>query len=187
MSAKDAHDSPASRLWDKIGRLFSDGDGSLPEVQFKGVSVGGGERIYRALLERADPLRDCQTAWSSEQDVDVPLPGLAEPVAQVAAGRLANIHVVLTNVTFEHRHIPDLGVGVFPGEILLDYRMGEGWDPDVLAAFVRLLATLHGLDPASRIVYWDATLRETRQRFAAAVNEYLAEVTLRPGNTAASE
>lgn len=165
-------------LWTRIGHLFdSADDGSLPEVQFKDVTARGGELIFRALLARAAPLADAWTAWTAEDEVEAPSRDLGGSVAQVFAGRLSHIYVDLTQVVFDRVEIPrELGVGVYAGEISVDYQMGEGWDATVLSAFVRLIGELRDLDPGCRIVYWDAAPEETRQLFAVAVEEYLVHV-----------
>jgi hypothetical protein len=166
--------APHAQLWEKIGHLFAEDDGSLPEVQLYDLSPQGCDRVYRALLQRAAPLDDTATVWSKHADADTPLRELADPVHQVIAGKIEPFHFLLTSITMDATPIPDLGVFVFGDGIALDYRMGQSWNPIVLGAFVQLVATLRGLDPGCRLTWWEeVSLPEVRTQFIAAVEAFL--------------
>lgn len=102
-----------------------------------------------------------------------PLRAVADPAAGAFSGELHTFHFLLTGLVFESVEIPDLGV--FVGEdIALDFRSGEGWDPAVLGAFVRLLASLRDLEDGASIGFWRSATVEERERFADTVTVYLA-------------
>ena len=66
-------------------------------------------------------------------------------------------------------------MSVDPDGIAIDYRMGDTWNPSMLAAFVELLGDLFVLDPEARIDLEDFAADDVRQRFRLTVGAYLAE------------
>ncbi|MEU7894211.1 hypothetical protein AB0B45_15280 [Nonomuraea sp. NPDC049152] len=144
---------PYLALWDDLGELFAEDDGSLPEVHLDEVSELGAAAIWRHLLTHAGPLDDHWVVYSAAFDSNVLVNQQADLVSQIFAGRLEAFHVVLTKVRFDDLPIPDLGVAIGPGNISLDYRMGEGWNPITLGAFAHLLGDLRALDPCCQITF----------------------------------
>lgn len=170
----DSADAGAeAELWRRLGHQFTEDDGSLPEVEVTGLSAEGMGRVYRALLAVAAPLGEKAEVWPVVGDEGIPLREVADPAAAAISGELHPFHFLLTGVAFESVEVPDLGV--FVGEdITLDFRSGEGWDPAVLGAFVRLLASLRDLEDGAAIGFWRVAVAEERERFADAVAVYLA-------------
>jgi hypothetical protein len=144
------------QLWNELSDLFAedDGCGSLPEIRLTGASNEGVERAYAALLQRAEPL---------------------EADDGVGDGTL---DVVLSGIHSCEVSLPDLGVSVFPGGVALDYRMGDEWNAQVVAAFVELLDDLRELAGGGELVAadeLDPLDADTQQRFTQAIRCYLDE------------
>lgn len=169
----DAEAEAEAELWRRLGHQFAEDDGSLPEVEVAGLSAEGMGRVYRALLAVAAPLGAKAEVWPVVGDGGIPLREVADPAAAAFSGELHAFRFLLTGVVFDSVEIPDLGV--FVGEdITLDFRSGDGWDPVVLGAFIRLLASLRDLESGASIGFWRVAVAEEREKFADAVTVYLA-------------
>jgi len=169
---------PEVALWEKIGHLFTEDDGALPEVELKDLMLRGAERIYRALLAAAPALPETVTLWSLAEGREVLLREVRNPVGEVFAGRIEHIYFDLNDVVVGSVLIPPLGVAVFPGQIALDYSARDPWNATVLAAFARLLGSLRALDAGGRLAWWEATgLTEVSTLFVTAVEQFLSATT----------
>lgn len=170
----DSADAEAeAELWRRLGHQFAEDDGSLPEVEVAGLSAEGMGRVYRALLAVAAPPGEKVEVWPVVGDEGIPLCEVADPAVAVFRGELHPFQILLTGIAFDSVEIPNLGL--FVGEdMTLDFRSGEGWDPAVLGAFVRLLASLRDLEDGASIGFWRVATGEARERFADAVAVYLA-------------
>ncbi|MDP8910348.1 MAG: hypothetical protein M3N47_14810, partial [Chloroflexota bacterium] len=86
------------------------------------------------------------------------------------------LHVVLTGIRSGDVGVPDLGVSVRPGALVVDYRMGVEWTAEVVAGFVELLRALQQLVEGSELVVADAGSAafpaDTQRRFREAVAQY---------------
>jgi hypothetical protein len=162
------------QLWDDLSLLFEADDGSLPEVRLVNVSPPGAAGICEALRSRAEPLLAGQTVWHHEREQEVPLNEIPDAGTLAAEGKLSSLHVVLQGIESHGVRVPDLGMSVWPGQVALDYRMGEAWSQDTLAAFVELLGDLLQLDPTARLDVEEFVLADVRDRFRRAVSAYLA-------------
>jgi hypothetical protein len=172
--------NPSTReeqLWRELGDLFAEDDGSLPEIRLIEVSADGAANIFDELCSRAEPLETNQTVWLDEREQELPLRDVPDAGALAATGRISTLHVVLRGIRSRGTRIPDLGVSIWPGEVALDYRMGSGWNADVLAAFVELLGELRKLDPGARLAAageLDLMPKPVQQRFQRAIDRYFA-------------
>jgi hypothetical protein len=170
--------SPArDELWRELSDLFAVDDGSLPEIRLLDLSIEGVVQVFEELCHRAEPLDSTQTVWHDERDQEVPFAELSDAVELAANGRITTLHVLLSGIRSSGNRLPDLGVSVQPGEVALDYRMGEDWNADVLAAFIELLAELQALDPDVRLAAaheLDLVAEQIQERFQRAVQTYLA-------------
>lgn len=165
---------PYIKLWEQVGDLFADDDGSLPEVWLGEVSPDGCEAVWRRLAGIAASIPDDRTAYSVVLEAEVPINRQPDLVGQIMRGELQSVHVVLTGISWAGVPIPDLGLFISVGSIgrvALDYRMGEGWHPLSLGAFARLLGTLRDLAPggvlsfesnSAPMVWIDAFLRDAQ-------------------------
>jgi hypothetical protein len=168
--------TPAEELWRHLSPLFAEDDGSLPEIRLTNLTAWEAAAIYEELRARAHPLRSDQVAWHEPRNENVQLAEL--PNAGLLAARAElNLHVVLTGISSHGVVVPDLGVSVWPGEVALDYRMGDDWNAVSVAAFVDLLSDLFPLseglvlEPAPEVHSFD---ERTRDEFRRAVAQYLA-------------
>lgn len=81
-----------------------------PDAVAHGVEAEADAPSNGALLSAAEPLGGLFTSWSADEDREVPLNTVDDPVGLLAADRLSSFHIVLTGVAFEGVPIPDLGV-----------------------------------------------------------------------------
>ncbi len=133
------------RLYEAVRDLFEEDDGSLPEIHVAGLTPAAAQRCLDALFDRADSLRPDQTVWDWQRDEDVPIADVPEVGPLAAEGKLSTLHVVLTGIRSGDVGVPDLGVSVRPGALVVDYRMGVEWTAEVVAGFVELLRALQQL------------------------------------------
>ena len=162
-------------LYAALRDFFVEDPESIPEVQLCGVTPEQAQAMLDALLRCANPLRDDQTVWDPEREAELPVSGYRD-VARLAAEdpRMA-LRVVLCNVHFHGVQLPDLGFGVWPDTVAVDYPAGEHWTAEVIAAYVELLESLRTLAPGSQMV----PAHETSAPFAPAAQEHFREAVQR--------
>ena len=163
------------QLWSELSWLFEDDDGSLPEVRLVTSSPDATARIFEELRRRAEPLASTQTVWHKGRKQELAVAALPDPGALAVQGVIGPLHIVARDIRSGGITLPDLGVSVDPDGIAIDYRMGDTWNPGMLAAFVELLGDLFVLDPEARIDLEDFAADDVRQRFRLTVGAYLAE------------
>ena len=163
-------------LWTQLHDLFDTDDGSLPEVRVDYSDTTAMVTEYALLRERAvDALTQNPHFWSNVHKEERPLDSVSNPAALVASGEAAPFHVVFGGIRFCGVTIPDVGVFVFPDELVLDYRMGSPWGPKELEAFFQLLVELSAFDPQTSLSLEDGVLAEVVARFQQARRRYRAE------------
>jgi hypothetical protein len=140
----------AEQFWAEVQDLFDADDGSLPEI----VLADLGPHETRNLLDHVVGKASAQEDRSS---VDTP-------------------ERILDNLQYDGVRLPTLGIDAFDDELVIDYRMGDGWNAETLAAFARLLGELRDLAPHARIVAIPEGGVEAHAdpRFPAALDQYLA-------------
>jgi hypothetical protein len=164
----------AEQLWNELSWLFEDDDGSLPEVRLLTSAPAATARIFEELRRRSAPLGPTQTVWHNVRKEEVSVATLGDAGALAVRGALGQLHIVARDIESAGIRLPDLGVSVDPDGIAIDYRMGESWNPGVLAAFVDLLADLVALDAGASVDLEDFAT-DARERFRQAVGAYLRE------------
>jgi hypothetical protein len=162
------------RLWSELSWLFEDDDGSLPEVRLRTSSPDATARIFEKLYRRSTPLASTQTVWHNERRQEVAVSALSDPGTLAVRGVIGPLHIVARGIRSAEVGLPDLGVSVDPDGVAIDYRMGDTWNPDVLAAFVELIGELLALDPKTRVDLEDFAADDVRNRFRLTVAAYLA-------------
>lgn len=163
-------------LWAEMGDIFKEADDDLPEIVLAGTPASEAAAVWDHLRHNSRFLLAEPTA-STKAGSDVWLADLDDPVGDVRADRLYEIHVVLTGLTHENEPIPDLGVRIGSADLTLDYRAGPEWHPTNLAALIDLLGVLQNLAPTAKLQIADAAGQiappEQQQRFTAAVQGWL--------------
>jgi hypothetical protein len=145
--------------------LFEADDGSLPEFVIAGLDDTALVAAYNRLSADSRVVNSTQTVHRRLDGVDVLLQGLNDPVGSVVRGEVEPFHVVFGGIAVYSTRLPDIGVGVFPGELILDYRMGPGWTPQAVEAFLHLLSELARTSPTARVGLEDHVPRFWVERF----------------------
>ncbi len=139
-------DQEADQIWDSLKEFFEDNDGSLPEIYLKNLGPETVQSIFDLLWNRGrDVSSDGAVFHDRRDDRAKPIESAYEVAGLVCKGDAESIHVLLGGLACGGATIPDLGVGVHPDEIILDYRMGPEWGPLELAALFGLLRELSAL------------------------------------------
>ncbi len=120
---------------------FADNDGSLPSIEIRHLAHTEVPKLFDA-LSSAGFINEVATIWDERVKADVPISQIPNPAARVASHDLDCFHVVVSGVNYEGESIPDLGVFVFQDAIEINYRMGSGWTPRRVTAFLHLLEDL---------------------------------------------
>jgi hypothetical protein len=144
--------SAEQHLWQQLRHLFEEDDGSLPEIVLGNLRGSDPQNLFEFLRDRAGPdALDDQTLWDEELESDVPVVERPNAAELVATGRLQSFHVVFRGLCDDDTEIAPIGAFFLSDEVCLDYRMGEAWDADVLAAFMRLVAHMKRLVPHAQV------------------------------------
>jgi hypothetical protein len=167
-------DAARELLWERLGFLFAEDDGSLPEVHLVGLSAEGLSHAWDLLLRRAEPLPPDVSLWHRQRRRSVPLRDLPRPTELVSSGQASSFHVLLRGIEVDHVPLPDLGAFIEPSELALDYRMGSHWQPHTLAAFVELLGQLQALNPEAQLDLEVHADPGTRTLFTKSLRDYLS-------------
>jgi hypothetical protein len=165
----------ASALWERVGELFAEADGSLPDIALGGLTAADVGAVARVLAAHAADVAGATTLvmqGGEIVEVPVPLPSFAAAAAEVAAGQRASFHAVLSDVQVHGVKVPDLGVFVFADEVTLDYEPGPAWCAAALGALCDLLAAIRSAAPSARVEADRHFTPEWRDRFAAAIAQY---------------
>jgi hypothetical protein len=124
-SSTETRHGDRAELWQAVEPIFGTDDGSLPELSIPALS---GEAVVAAFdcLRRDErrPFPATQYLWRRETRAEVPLAQVVHPAAEVVAGAADPFHCTLVDVGKSGVVVPEVGVGVFPDEITIDYRMG---------------------------------------------------------------
>jgi len=154
-------------LWEQLRFLFDTDDGSLPKVRVTELSREGVAAIYAFLRARASVPPDL-LFWHRTLDREERLDAWPNPALLVAGNEAEPFHFLATGLVFDGVALPDLGVFVFPDQVVLDYRMGPELDERRVLALFELLRQLAALDLTGRVRLDRHVLPAVEQRFLAA-------------------
>jgi hypothetical protein len=140
---------------ESLRELFSQDDGSLPEIRVEGLG--------RAAVNRAVAL---------VQGYAVAPLKYGHPDG--ASGPPGTDHFV-ARLRVEGSDLPELGVGAFDDALILDYRMGPAWTADAIRTFLALLHRIAGLEPGAYVEIEPEASPELRRAFQKAWLIYLTD------------
>lgn len=166
----------ASWLWQVLRDLFEVDDGSLPEIwlTFQDTrAVVAGYELVRS--QSAGVVSKQSYLWSKVTNDEVELSAVPNPAALVVSGEAEPFHVVFGGVESNGVVIPDLGVFVFPSQLVLDYRMGPEWSGARVNALFELLAQMLVLDRQATLSLEEYVLPEVQSRFKSAWQRWSVE------------
>lgn len=144
--------SAEGSLWGELGELFDTDDGSLPEVVFDAPPRSALQPLFTFLMQRGRVNADRGgTLWDPAVEADIPITDVPDAGERVADGRVPSFHVVFNDIEVDGVTLPPLGAFFCEDEVALDYRMGDEWNPSVLAAFARLLGEMRELARGARL------------------------------------
>ncbi len=163
----------ADLLWTELHNLFEQDDGSLPEVRVNYVDGNAAASGYQMLRNEAVKIvSERPYFWSNVRNQEEAVDSVPNAAALVVSGEAAPFHVVLGGIQSGGVAIPHIGVLVFPDQLALDYRMGRGWNAEVLSAFFGLLANLTALDEDSSLTLEDGVSSDIADKFQRCWSEY---------------
>lgn len=138
-----------------LRQYFERDDGSLPEIELAFSDVDASVAVFRLLfsISHFDPATVQCTAWSLQDNADVPFPGEGA-ASQVVAGFIEPFHVLLPGLCVGGGVIPDLGVFFSSGSIVIDYRMGADWTPQAIQDFMQVLARCIAFGGVLSVPWW---------------------------------
>jgi hypothetical protein len=146
----------AEALWADLRSLFCDeeDENPLPEFHVCELPANAAAAIWRRLLDGARLASPDAVVFVKAEQRDVPVRDVRGLPARAQAGEI-DMHVVLGDVLADGRRLPDLGVSIYPDEIVIDYRVNV-WDRDSAAALIHLLGELQSLAAGSTVLAADA-------------------------------
>jgi hypothetical protein len=148
----------------KLRFLFDTDDGSLPDIRSAGLSPDGVASVFDLIRSRA-ALNPDAAFWHRTLDREEPLDARRNPAGMVVSGEAEPFHVLASGITAGAAVLPDLGVFVFPDEVVLGYRMGPEWGEPELGVLCELLRGLTAVAPEARIKLDEHVLPEVERLF----------------------
>ncbi|WP_282298156.1 hypothetical protein [Stenotrophomonas sp. PS02289] len=134
---------------------FSKDDGSLPEVEIDFCDPALIPKAFALLFARGGVVASAggATLWRRDTEEDIAFTG--PECADLVIGETADpFHLLLGGICVEGAHIPDLGVFVHQGGLILDYRMGPEWGFDQISALMALLNHFRDMGGTVRVPWW---------------------------------
>lgn len=162
-------------LWSAASECFDTDDGSLPSVEIARLSPGGISAVYAMLRRRSHLTGDPPEFWSVLQEASIPVDSVPDAARLVAAGEAQTFHHCIEGIMAGGVELPVLGVGVWPDDIELDYRMGPEWGLAQIAGFFELLWDCCAPDPGAIVVPAENEGPPYPDRFLRAWSAYISQ------------
>ncbi|WP_312319891.1 hypothetical protein [Stenotrophomonas sp.] len=147
--------SPTANRLSIVLPYFSENEGSLPEVEVAFRESALIPKAFALLFSRGGVVASEgePTLWMRDTKEDVAFTG--PECADLVIGETADpFHVLLGGICVEGTRIPDLGVFVHQGGLILDYRMGQEWGLDQISALMTLLNQFRDMDGTVSVPWW---------------------------------
>lgn len=132
----------ASALWQRVRRSFEHDDGSLPTVEFGGLTPQEVAEIYRMAREGTCVASRMPVFWDLVNEQERRIDDVSNAAELVAAAKAAPFHFAIDGIGRPDCPIPSIGVQVFQDMIAFDYRMGSQWGPAEVLVFFSWLRDL---------------------------------------------
>lgn len=146
---------PAAHPMSNLLPYFSKNDGSLPEVEIAFRDPALIPKAFAFLFARGGVVASEgePTLWRRDTEKDVAFTG--PECADLVIGETADpFHELLGGISVEGTRIPDLGVFVHQGGLILDYRMGPEWGFDQISALMTLLNHFRHMGGTVSVPWW---------------------------------
>ena len=161
-----------SIAWQIAQSNFVEDDGSLPGLEFTGLSPDSVRSLVGYFFRCGTLVSENATLYDNSRQEDVPLNQLDDPVGLVLSGATHSFHCCFGGMSIDGVPLPVLGLFVFRDCIEIDYRMGAEWNPNNIDAFFRLLAHLKSMAPEAIVESAQCEGVPYPEQFKAALNCY---------------
>ncbi|MEO0802641.1 MAG: hypothetical protein AAFY57_10245 [Cyanobacteria bacterium J06642_2] len=161
--------------WRIASDNFRIDDGSLPSIDFAGLTPASVRAIFEFFRENGECVTESPTLWDSDIEADVPLMPIVDPCALIQQGRTDSFHCCFGSIRIDSVELPVIGTFVFRNSVGLDYRMGSQWNSRNVDAFFKLIAHLKTLAPESTIKSTPSEGLVNERSFLQALNTYTDE------------
>lgn len=151
---------------------FIDDDGSLPGIDFRGLTAESVRSITNYFFKSGELTDKSATFWDNRSEKDIELTRVADPAELVTSGAACPFHCCFSGITWDQVELPILGLFVFQESIEIDYRMGSDWDPVRVDAFFRLIAFLASTAPEATVESAEQEGLPFPERFNEALDHY---------------
>ncbi|MCR9277839.1 MAG: hypothetical protein NXH85_07665 [Pseudomonadaceae bacterium] len=132
-------------MWKEAEHIFSNHDGSLPEVAFPVSNTALIAPAYECLRNSASRFesRLPPSYWSKSLSAEVEIRFNDNPAVEIATGDAEPFHVLFGGIRSRGEYcVPPLGVFCCSEEIAVDYRMGPDWNEQSVLGLFELLDEL---------------------------------------------
>ena len=154
---------------------FTEDDGSLPGVDFAGLTPDSVRSITDYFFRSGEVTDKNATLWDNRSEQDVNLSEIADPAGLVSCGAACPFHCCFSGISWNQVELPVLGLFVFQESLEIDYRMGAEWNPDRVDAFLRLIAHLISIAPEATVESAEQEGLPFPGRFDEALDHYAPE------------
>jgi hypothetical protein len=151
---------------------FINDDGSLPGVDFRGLTTESLRSITNHFFKSGELTDKSATFWDNRFEKDIELRRVADPAELVTSGAACPFHCCFSGITWNQLELPVLGLFVFQDSVEIDYRMGSEWTPDTVDAFFCLIAHLISIAPEATVVSAEQEGLPFPDRFDEALDHY---------------
>ncbi len=146
--------------WTELREHFEIDEGALPDIVIGNLSPTELQQIFADLRRQGiDVSHGGSKVHIRRTGAVVDLDSVPDVALKIAHGDADSVHCVMRGIQVSGVTIPDLGIGVFPGEIILDYRPGSEWGPPELEALFEILKRIHEQAPAMTLRHGDPGVR----------------------------
>lgn len=151
---------------------FTEDDGSLPGVDFVGLTPESARSITDYFFRVGRLTGNNATLWNNKSKQDVNLSGISDPAGLVTCGAADPFYCCFSGISWDQVELPVLGLFVFQESLEIDYRMGCEWNPDRVEAFFRLVAHLISIAPEAIVASTEQEGLPFPERFDEALDHY---------------
>lgn len=156
-------------LLDSLQNLFSQDDGSLPEIFVHGLSGAEIVEIYTMIRQVNRFLVGSPFFRHRGDHQDKPLDSVPNAAQLVVAGEADPFHFLTRGIVLGETSLPDLGVFVFDHAVALDYEKGPAWGTPQIKGLFELLRMVFAKAARPRVRFDADTGSDENPRFTGAL------------------
>jgi hypothetical protein len=139
-----------TEIWHKIGHLFENDDGSLPDIFVENLTNEQIVIVYNWVVSEAGIYGE-PTLWSIKEERDILVREIGNPAQKFIDKEVEIFRHGLKDLIINGIKIPQLTISVEVGGVSFNYRKGKDWSPKEVRALLDFLLHIVRIAPDSKI------------------------------------